>query len=131
MASRIHEYVAVFNNTLIRSGAVNSGEKLPLILPIVIYNGASKWTAPQSLSGLQESASEALSYFQPQQRYLLIDIGSLKTELLKSNDSLPTRLFRLERVKDKNEMLEAIKDIVSLFKCEHHEEISSVCASSV
>ena len=126
MASRIDEYVAVFNNTLIRSGAVKPGEKLPLILPIVIYNGASKWTAPQSLSELQEPASEALNYFQPQQRYLLIDIARLKTELLKSNDSLPTRLFRLERVKDKNEMLETIKAISSLFKSEHHEEISSV-----
>ena len=47
--------------------------------------------------------------------YFVIDIGRLDPKLLEK-DSLPTRLFRLERVKDEKELIATVKDIANRFR---------------
>ena len=49
------------------------------IIPIVVYHGQRRWTAPLSLSGLFRSPP-ALAPFLPEQRYVLLDLQSWKKE---------------------------------------------------
>ena len=58
----------------------------------------------------------------------MIDIGRLDPKLLEQ-DSLPTRLFRLKRVKNKGELIATIKDVANRFKQEdgHQELVSILC----
>ena len=43
MPARIDEYVGVFLSGLYRTGVLERGDRLPLIVPVVIYNGIGKW----------------------------------------------------------------------------------------
>ncbi len=49
------------------------------IIPIVVYHGRRRWTAPLSLSGLFRSPP-ALASFLPEQRYVLLDLQAWKQE---------------------------------------------------
>ncbi|MBK8540005.1 MAG: Rpn family recombination-promoting nuclease/putative transposase [Ardenticatenia bacterium] len=49
------------------------------MIPIVVYHGQRRWTAPLSLSGLFRSPP-ALAPFLPEQRYVLLDLQAWKKE---------------------------------------------------
>ena len=52
MAIRIMTYIGLLYQDLIKTKKVLSGEKLPPVLPIVLYNGAPRWNAPVEVSEL-------------------------------------------------------------------------------
>jgi len=52
MAIRIMTYIGLLYQDLIKTKKVPSGEKLPPVLPIVLYNGALRWNAPVEVSEL-------------------------------------------------------------------------------
>ena len=126
MAVRIGEYVMGFLHDLIRSGEIKPGDKLPPILVIVIHNGERKWTAPLSLGDLQYQLPAPLSEYQPQQKYLLIDIGRLAQELIDASPCILSRFFALERVRTPEELLEKFHDAVTLLAGEHLQEIRRI-----
>ena len=45
------------------------------MLPVVLYNGPERWTAPVEAGDLIAPTGEALAPFQPSQRYFLLDEG--------------------------------------------------------
>ena len=47
--------------------------KLPPVLPIVIYNGSSPWTAAEDVAEMVAGRGETLAPYQPSQRYYLLD----------------------------------------------------------
>lgn len=47
MAVRIMAYVALMYQDLIRTKRVGTREKLPPVLPVVLYNGNSRWKAAE------------------------------------------------------------------------------------
>ena len=54
MALRVLAYVALLYQDLIREGLVQTGARLPPVMPIVLYNGDPPWTATRSLNALME-----------------------------------------------------------------------------
>ena len=76
MALRLLVYTGLLYQDLLRRGALEQDEKLPPVLPIVFYNGRSRWMAALEASDLTAPASEALARYQPSQRYLLVDAGA-------------------------------------------------------
>lgn len=52
MANRIMTYMGLLYQDIIHSQGLKKGDKLPPILPIVIYNGASDWSGPVDISAL-------------------------------------------------------------------------------
>ena len=77
MALRLLVYTGLLYQDLIRRGALEQDEKLPPVLPIVFYNGRSRWTAAREVSDLIAPVSEALARYQPSQCYVLVDVGQL------------------------------------------------------
>ncbi len=49
------------------------GDRLPAILPLVLYNGKRPWLAPLDLASLFEEAPSSLRRYLPRLRYLLLD----------------------------------------------------------
>ena len=70
---------------LIRREAFGPDGRLPPVLPVVLYNGRPRWTAPVEMADLIAPAKEALAGFQPSQRYFLLDEGRC------GEDDLPRR----------------------------------------
>ena len=74
MALRVNEYTVMLYRELLRAKKVAPGE-LPLVLPVVLYNGESRWTAAGNVRDLIVSTGPTdtvLDAFQPSQRYLLV-----------------------------------------------------------
>ncbi|MBQ7607377.1 MAG: Rpn family recombination-promoting nuclease/putative transposase, partial [Desulfovibrionaceae bacterium] len=70
MAARMAKYVAELRMELIRSHIVNDDELLPPILPIVLYNGVSRWTASKTLNSIQVALPEPLALPDTKEEYV-------------------------------------------------------------
>ncbi|MGH8556494.1 MAG: Rpn family recombination-promoting nuclease/putative transposase, partial [Methylococcales bacterium] len=46
MAVRVLSYLALLYQDLIRTGKLGKHDKLPPVLPVVLYNGEARWRAP-------------------------------------------------------------------------------------
>lgn len=97
MALRMLVYVGLFYQELIRRGLVKRGQKLPPVLPVVLYNGKPEWDAPRDLWDLIAAVPAGLERYQPRMQYFLLDEGRLAESELSSLQNLSAALFRLER----------------------------------
>ena len=79
MAKRMREYTDLLLERLVRRGVVRLEGGLPWVLPIVVYNGSERWTAPgeaPELAPLPSARVERdLMPLQPQ-RYRHLDAGA-------------------------------------------------------
>ena len=85
MAMRILVYTGLLYQDLIRRGAFGDDGRLPPVLPVVLYNGRPRWSAPVEVADLIAPVGEALARFQPSQRCFLLD------ERRCGEDDLPRR----------------------------------------
>jgi hypothetical protein len=71
--------------------------RLPLVIPIVLYNGEAEWLAPQELAELIERIDETTEAYVPRLRYRVIDEGRFPLQDLESRQSIAARIFWLEQ----------------------------------
>ena len=64
-----------YSGLLVAEGVLREGGALQPVLPVVIYNGRSPWTAPSDVSTLIAAGGAALSRYQLSQQYFLLDEG--------------------------------------------------------
>ena len=105
MPVRIMSYMALLWQDLIRTGVIVPSDKLPGIIPIVLYNGEQSWTVPQNI---QETIlmPEPVSQFVPSVPYLLIDELRLSVHHLIEVRNLAACLFGLEQSSGPEELFE-------------------------
>ena len=72
MALRVLEYTAMLYRDLLRAKVVKPGE-LPPVLPLLLYNGESPWSAALDVRDLIVETGPTLAAYQPSQRCLLLD----------------------------------------------------------
>ncbi|MDE2795552.1 MAG: Rpn family recombination-promoting nuclease/putative transposase [Gemmatimonadota bacterium] len=70
----------------------------PLVLPIVVYSGRRRWTAPRDVRDLLTSAPRELVGSRPQHRYLLIDLQWIDLASLPEENVL-SMIAALERAR--------------------------------
>lgn len=111
MALRILTYTALLWEDLIKNGTIKKNEKLPPVLPIVLYNGESRWTAYLNINELVESVPDPLADFQPSQKYLLIDENRINEFILDKAPGNSAFIFRIERAKSGDEILDLLHEL--------------------
>ena len=108
MAVRVLVYTGLLYQDLIRRGALDEAGRLPPVLPVVLYNGPERWTAPVEVGDLIAPAGEALAPFQPSQRYFLLDEGRWGKDDLPGRN-LVSALVRLETSGTAEALLEVVE----------------------
>ena len=73
MALRILTYTSLLYQELVRNGTLDARERLPAVLPVVLYNGAARWRAAVEVGELIAPVGPELGPYQPSQRYLVVD----------------------------------------------------------
>ena len=73
MALRILTYTSLLYQELVRNGALDARERLPAVLPVVLYNGEARWRAAMEVGELIAPVGPELGPYQPSQRYLVVD----------------------------------------------------------
>lgn len=121
MALRIATYTGLLWQELIKKNQVKSGEKLPPVLPIVLYNGEKTWNAPLNVGELVASVHSSLAKFQLSQEYFLLDENRISEFLLDNAKGEAGYIFRFERAKDKESVLALYNEFKSRLSDEKYE----------
>ena len=106
MAVRLLTYLGLFYEGLVRSGSPKR-RKLPAVVPVVVYNGVSPWSAKLDVRELVEESSGAIAEYHPRLRYKLIEARSCG-ELDDSRENLSDVMFRLERAETEADARRAV-----------------------
>ena len=104
MAVRLLAYVALLYQDLLARRELTPSGRLPLVLPIVLYNGEDRWWAPLELSELIQAVPEEAQPYVPRLRYRLIDEGSYSQEELEDRQNLAGALFGLEKSRRRDDL---------------------------
>ncbi|MBF0110328.1 MAG: Rpn family recombination-promoting nuclease/putative transposase [Magnetococcales bacterium] len=107
---RTDAYMMLLYQDLVKAGHVKRGDRLPPVLPVVLYNGKSAWTAAMDVSELITPVPGGLDRYRPRTRYLLIDIVRYRNAELVPMRNLVAALCRLEKSRTPGE----IRDVVAL-----------------
>ena len=111
MPVRLMTYVGLFFESLIAGGHLPESGKLPLVVPVVIYNGVGPWRVTLELADLIERLDPSAERYVPRLRYYLIHAAKLPLALLEASDSPVADLFRLERSAAWDEMIAEVSRV--------------------
>ena len=104
MAVRILVYTGLLYQDLL-DGAP---DLLPPVLPIVLYHGGERWTAPEEVAELCAPVGERLAPYQPSQRYFLLSTRGYTEASLPPGRNLVSVLIRLQTSRSADEVAAAV-----------------------
>ncbi len=96
MALRMVVYCGLLYQDLIKQNLLTPDNKLPPLIPIVMYNGEEKWDAPTDIWELIEPVPGMQAY-RPKWKYLLLEEHAYDEKELSKQENLVAALFRLEK----------------------------------
>lgn len=111
MAVRLMTYTGLLYEQLIAGGHLPASGRLPIVVPIVLYNGAGPWRAALTLADLIDRVERSLDVYVPEFRYKLIHEAAYSLESLVGKQSPVADLFRLERSRSWGEIREGITSV--------------------
>ncbi len=112
MAVRIMTYVGMLYQDLIRAGQVKTGQLLPPVLPVVLYNGERRWHAATDITEIIQHVPGGLGKYQPAHRHLLLSEREYRQEDLGNLQNLVAALFRLENSRNPEELLSVVTELL-------------------
>jgi len=99
--------------------------RLPAVIPMVLYNGAERWTAKQSfkeyLSEHELFGGHVIDF-----NYILLDVNNYDTETLTEIGNLISAVFMLDREQNETEFIKSIQKVLELFKDLSFDEQSAL-----
>ena len=124
MAVRLLTYTGLLYQDLLRRGELNPDGKLPPVLPVVFYNGRrSRWTAAREVSEMCSPVrAEALAWYQPSQRYFVLDAGRYGADDL-PHRNLVSALILLENSRTPAELERALDALLAWVRSPGEREL--------
>lgn len=117
MAVRTLVYQGLLWQQIIAEKKLQSGDRLPPVLLVVLYNGGPRWSAESRLKRLIALPEESpLWRWQPQARYHLLDMGRVPREDLTRKRTLATLLVRLEQRREPEALVPLIDEVIDWFR---------------
>ncbi|MEW6753029.1 MAG: Rpn family recombination-promoting nuclease/putative transposase [Candidatus Latescibacterota bacterium] len=123
MALRILVYVGLLYQDLVRTRTLTEAGRLPPVLPIVLYNGRPRWTAPEEMADLVEPVPGRLADYQPRLRYLLLEESRYGAESLDVLHNLAAGLIALETSRRPADAVPAIEAMAQLLRAPEHRSL--------
>ena len=123
MAVRMLTYSGLLYQRLVAEGVLRERGELPPVLPVVIYNGRSPWTAPADVSELIAAGGPALARYQPSQQYFLLDEGRVDGGSLPAGN-LVSALIALETNRDRARLPALLDTLIGLLGAQDDEELT-------
>jgi hypothetical protein len=104
MPVRFMGYESLFYQALMASRPAREWRNLPLIIPVMIYNGWEPWNMPTDLGSMIGHLDPSAEVYRPQLRFKLVDEAAFPQEVLAALDSPVAGLFRIDRSRDWSEV---------------------------
>ena len=110
MPFRMLEYIVeIMRSAISREKMQNKSEKLPIVVPIVIYTGKENWKVPRLLQERQAYYGKTNLEF----KYNLVDGSKISKEELMKENSILSKAILLEKLDNPEEILEILKDVTT------------------
>ena len=123
MAARMLAYTALLYQRVIADGGLQENGALPPVLPVVLYNGRRRWTAPVEMTALIAAGDGVLAPYQPSQRYYLLD-GARVPDADLPPGNLVSALVGLEKTRDAPGLREALRALGELLRAAGDEHLA-------
>ncbi|MBF0414743.1 MAG: Rpn family recombination-promoting nuclease/putative transposase [Magnetococcales bacterium] len=131
MAVRNAQYALLLYQDLRQSGTIPKNQKLPPIVPIVLYNGNKRWTASRDVADLIEESPPGLEAYRPHMRYLLVDEHLYQESDLNTMQNVVAALFRLEKSRQIADVRQVIQELASWLNGPEQQELRRAFANWV
>ncbi len=115
MVLRIGEYMFMLWRALFEQKQLDQDGKLPMIYPIVLYNGEPPWSAAVSLSELLPPVPAGISLVLPSLQYTLLDERRLASDSDAENN-IAAALFALEAISTREQQMELLDSLTHLLR---------------
>ena len=130
MALRVRTYVDLLYRGLCREQRFGASDHLPPVLPVVVYNGASPWTAAASVEDLvaPEGRPGGLSAPVPVfagSRYVVLDVGRAEVGESASGDVV-SLVIGIEKMSSYEEGYATLEAAFSVLRSAEHRELRRV-----
>ncbi|HSG40676.1 MAG TPA: Rpn family recombination-promoting nuclease/putative transposase [Thermoanaerobaculia bacterium] len=126
MAVRILTYVGLLLEEIIRKRKLRRNACLPIVLPIVFYNGKRPWLDPVELGSLFGDAPEGPRSHLPSLRYLLLDESRMDLSRPDLAGNRVAMLFRIEISRDLEDVLRLTRELVKLLPSGQDPELHRI-----
>ena len=119
MPYRLLEYqMLIIESALDKSKMKNKNYEFPMVIPIILYTGSRKWNAKKNLEEMQTAFSKVKIKLS---NYILVDTNDYTKEELLEDRSFLTKAMLIEKAKNKEELVEIIKQIIPTITEENRE----------
>jgi predicted transposase/invertase (TIGR01784 family) len=108
MPVRLMGYVSLFYQSLVANQPAAGWRNLPLVIPVVVYNGVEPWNVATDLGSLIGNLDASAEIYRPQLRYRLVDEASYSREDLAALSSPVADLFSIETSRSWPEILASV-----------------------
>lgn len=108
MPLRLFEYTARALREWTRPRGLAAGNRIPLVLPLLVYSGKRSWRTPAALEALRPTTDPEWVAGQPEFRYLLLEERPGGTLPLPKNN-LVAELVRLVRARHEDEAVQVMR----------------------
>ncbi len=119
MSLRMLTYILLFYQDILKK---KKPSKLPVVFPILLYNGEKRWNAPEKLEDLIEIPYSSIKPYIPKFKYYKIAENEFKKESLEKLDNLAAQLFNIEN-SSIGQLDEAVAKILQILKHEVPQEL--------
>ena len=132
MALRILAYTSLLYQELARNEApvLDEHGRLPVAMPIVLYNGEAPWQSVLEVSELIQPVDEALAPYRPSQRYCVLDERHVREDDLPSRN-LVTTVALLERIRSPWDLIRVARMLRHWLRRPEDDELRRVFAAWV
>ena len=96
MAVRLLTYIGLLLEEIIHKEKLKPGDRLPAVLPLVLYNGERRWRAPLRLESLFVPVPAPLRRHLPRLTYRLLDERRLDLNRSELEENPTATLFQIE-----------------------------------
>jgi len=120
MALRVLRYLCEFYQSLESQKLLTTEGKLPVVFPLVLYDGDGRWTAPEALEDLIDTRIS--SEYLPRFRYFKLAENEVSPLVLDKLDNLVSVLFSVETL-DPEVLTAKAGELIAKLKNEHPDDI--------
>jgi predicted transposase YdaD len=100
MPVRLMGYESLFYQSLMAGQPAAGWRKLPLVIPVVVYNGWEPWNVAPDLGSMIGELDPSAEIYRPQLRYRLVNEAAYPREELAALSGPVGDLFRIEKSRD-------------------------------
>src|SRR5918992_5357471 len=100
MPVRLMSYESLFYQSLLAGLPTATWNKLPPVIPLVVYNGEEPWNVATDLGSLIGDLDPSAEIYKPQLRYRLVDESTYSRKDLEALNSSVAELFCIEKSRD-------------------------------